>query len=203
MNKKRNEYKLSNSKEGFGIYILLGIIILLPISLVGNEISDLIIDYNLLVGYIIGTVFQIISILPIFALLLYFSIVEIKSKKQKTIKNKERKTSWLIYIIVIIIGVLLFSIFKNLISGIKDSFQGTKVMYLYNYEIKKGSKKRLSLDRYFVIYFDENGEKNELSTTQYMGLYDYDNKYKNSILKIKYYENIKMIESFEYLGKKS
>lgn len=197
--KKANEKKL-NIFEIFNVIIFLIILFWIPFSYVGIVIANIVIDYNLLVGYLMRTICKIFISLPIFELF-FRCLFEIKSKKLKIPKNKTKKNSFSDYVIVLFLGLVLFYDFLDLIDIVKDWSQGTKEIYLDNYEIKYRNRKGLSLDCYIVTYYDENGKEHELKTTQYMSLYDYEEKYKNSVLKIKYYENIGMFEEYEYIEK--
>ena len=62
--KKVNEK--SSQKDEFAIYIIYGLIFIPPFSILAIVISNIVIDYNVLVGFIMRTISFIIGLLPFF-----------------------------------------------------------------------------------------------------------------------------------------
>ena len=96
---------------------------------------------------------------------------------------------------ILILGLFVLYSSLDLLDAIKDSFQGTKTIYIEEYQIEesRGGKRGPSFD--IVIWYDNDGNKNELDSYEFISDYD------DMGLKIKYYENLGIIESFEYVEK--
>ena len=96
-------------------------------------------------------------------------------------------------ICLLILGFLVVSSIKLLINCIKDFFIGKQEIIIKSYNISY-KQNRKSPNYYILEGTDINNNKIELESR----IKIVDNK---NEIKIKYYENIKMIESFEYLEK--
>lgn len=200
MKKSHKSNKVSKTK----LVLIIGLFIMIclfPIFGIFMTISNILIDYNLLLGYLLRNIIIFLFLLTYFILFLLCCVKEIKLKKVNNTKNILNNGSLYIYLITIFFGVSLFYEVLELIDIVKDWSYGTKEIYLDNYEIKRRSGRRLALDFYIVTYYDEDGKKHELRTTQSMGLYEYEIEYENSGLRIKYYENLGMFEEYEYIEK--
>ena len=96
--------------------------------------------------------------------------------------------------ILLIFGAFIVYFSLDLVDVIKDCFQGTKEIYIEEYKIRE-IRVRKGPDYDVVIWYDKDGNKNELDSYEFISDYD------DMGLKIKYYENIGVIESFEYVEK--
>ena len=101
----------------------------------------------------------------------------------------------LLSILLLMLIVLIVFLIIPLIKCIKDIFIGKQEIVLTHYTIKCEQYRR-DWNYYIIKGTDKNNKKIELKSMRKVVKND-------SEIKIKYYENIKMIESFEYLEKNS
>lgn len=192
-NKEKYESRLlsdkmiKETKVPFIYNFTIAFIILFPILMyiVSNILLN---NYNVLLGIIIGDISVIIMFIYSLIFMYCFSIPYIKERKH------------FIYILftffqglISVFMLIYFSI--NFVYAIVDSFQGTKELYLVKYETKYVRGRRLNPSYDKVIGYDKEGNKYKLKS------YEIINDFGNDGIKIKYYKNIGVIESFEYVEK--
>ena len=181
------EKMIKRNKLPFIYNFTITFIILLPILM--YILSDILLNnYNVLLGIIIGDISVIIMFLYSLIFMCCFLIPYIKKRKHFIYK-----LFTFFYGLISVFVLIYFSI--NFVYAIVDSFQGTKELYLVKYETKYVRGRRLNPSYDKVIGYDKEG--NEYKLNSYESISDFE----NYGLKIKYYENIGVIESFVYIEK--
>ena len=181
------EKMIKKNKLPFIYNFTITFIILLPILM--YILSDILLNnYNVLLGIIFGDISVIIMFLYSLIFMYCFLIPYIKKRKHFIYK-----LFTFFYGLISVFVLIYFSI--NFVYAIVDSFQGTKELYLVKYETKDIRGRRLNPSYDVVTGYDKEGNKYKLDS------YKFISEYEDMGLKIKYYENIGVIESFEYLEK--
>lgn len=185
--------KKSNPKKELYIFFC-GLIFIPMFSFLFVIISNIVIEFNVLIGAFLRS----ISFIVIFLFPLIICLGCINSNiKESNKKNKKLKISFVSIITILIFGLIIIYFSLDLIDVIKDCFQGTKTIYIEEYQIEESRGGRRGPRFDIVIWYDNDGNKNELKSYEFM------NNYEDMGLKIKYYENLGVIKSFEYLEKNS
>ena len=182
--KKKND----SNKELYSIYAL----ICAPlVSILLILISKIVIKFNVLVGIFMKDISIIIGLLiPIILVFDDFKPYISSNKK----KRKKSKISFKSIIILLIFGGFIIYFSLDLVDLIKDCFQGTKEVYIEDYKTRY-NRVRKGVGYVFVSGYDKEGNKYKLDS------YKFISEYEDMGLKIKYYENLSVIESFEYVEK--
>ena len=184
--------KKSNPKKELYIF-LCGLLFIPMLSFLFIQISKIVLEFNVLIGAFLRSISFVVMFL--FPLIICLGCINSDIKESKK-KNKKLEISFGSILTILIFGLIVLYSSLDLLDVIKDSFQGTKTIYIEEYQIEesRGGKRGPSFD--IVIWYDNDGNKNELKSYELMNNYD------DMGLKIKYYENLGVIESFEYLEKK-
>ena len=188
---KKNNKKKKKSNPKNELYMMLSNLIFIPmVMFVIVIIGNIIVDFNLLLGLIIRYFAYFLMFLFPTIEIVYLFISNVKESKRK---NKKVENLYTFIIILLIFGVFMLNSLVFIIKVNLDYFKGAREVEIINYKIIEHSERKLNPGFDSFIGYDKDGNEYKLESNEYISLYD------DKIIKIKYYENIKMIESFEYI----